>query len=81
MGVRIIEGNHDGDSNGYAVLYCSVSMWAFGPVFKDVEEAESFLDFLGEGRENDPRSMSDAELTLKYHDFLATREEEEKTEV
>ena len=64
MGVRILEG--DG-----ACLYCSTSMWAFGPVFEDRDQAQAFLEFLGAV---DARTLGDHELELKYGEFLATLE-------
>ena len=48
MGVRIL---HDADDNS-AVLYCSTTEWAFGPLFHagelhdEVERAEAFLRWL-----------------------------------
>ena len=39
MGVRIINGTDE------AALYCSTTMWAFGPVFDDYDSAESFLEW------------------------------------
>lgn len=76
MGVRILS---DVRSEGYtgtsqAVLYCSTSDWAFGPVFygdgdHDAEErAQAFCRWLG-GRE--PRRMSDQELQAVYSEWRA----------
>lgn len=72
MSIRIIESNSDTDS--YAVLYCSTSMWAFGPVFEDAEQAEEFLKWLIV----DPRGLEDRELERKYWEFRETREKEEE---
>ena len=74
MGVRIIESNSPTDS--YAVIYCSVSMTAFGPVFSDAFEAEEFLEWLPE----DARRYSSNELDCKYAEFREHREELEKEE-
>ena len=76
MGVRIIQGRFDGDSRGYAVLYCSTSMWAFGPVFEDEFQAQEFLDWLPD----DPRSYSDALLESKHVEWLEEKEAIEKQE-
>lgn len=73
MGIRIING--DGPYDG-ACLYCSTSMWAFGPVFKDHSEAEDFLDWIGDGK--DLRLMTDKELEGHYLDYLTSREEEKQ---
>ena len=54
MGVRIIHSDDE------AVMYCSVTGWAFGPVFDDSDEhgayerLELFLDWLP----NDPRKYT-----------------------
>ena len=60
MNVRII-ASVDG-----AVLYCSTSMWAFGMVMTDREEAESFLQWLP----LDAREYSDRDLEVKYRQFM-----------
>jgi hypothetical protein len=60
MGVRIIS-----DDNG-AVIYCSTSMRAFGPVFQDHDEAQKFLEWLP----SDARLLTQNELSHKYSDFL-----------
>jgi hypothetical protein len=64
MGVRILQGDQASDG---AILYCSVSMWAFGPVFEDHDKAQAFLDWLGSV---DPRSLTEKELEDKYSVFL-----------
>lgn len=70
MGVRILEGGGGrGDNNG-ACLYCSVTMWAFGPIFEDHDQAQEFLDWLG----TDPRGYNDVELRHRYHMFLERKE-------
>lgn len=67
MAIRIIEGTD------YAVLYCSTSMWAFGPVFEDADQAREFLEFVP----GDPRLLSDTTLEGYYSQFLAREKEEE----
>lgn len=65
MGVRIIGlGGEPGDN---VCLYCSTTMWAFGPVFEDAEAAEAFLEWM---QPNDPRIYSEQELRAKYHTWL-----------
>ncbi len=73
MGVRIINADGCGDSQG-AVFYCSTTMWAFGPVMKDYEEAEAFLKFLSEKSARDPRSYNDAHLEMLYSEFCKRSE-------
>jgi len=65
MSVRILI-DLDGDS---AVLYCSTTMWAFGPVFASFEDAQDFLEFI----HVDARSLTDEELSAKYSDYLANK--------
>lgn len=63
MSVCILKGEPEG-----ACFYCSTSDWAFGPLFKDVDEAASFLEWLDT---TDPRTLGDAELDQKYGEFRA----------
>ena len=74
MGVRILEGDTGG---GYrnAVLYCSTTDWAFGPLFEDADEAQAFLDWLGV---TDPRTLADNELATKVSQFRVEHEETKK---
>lgn len=69
MGVRIMCGDGDGDSQG-ACLYCSTTDWAFGPIFPSREAAELFLKVKCEFK--DPREMSDPELSSRFVDFCTT---------
>ena len=62
MGVRILHDN----KNDYCCLYCSTSMWAFGPIMYSPDEAEAFLEYLGK---KDARWFTDKELESKYYDF------------
>jgi hypothetical protein len=63
MSIKIIEATGRGDSQG-AVLYCSSTEWALGPVFRTVEDAREFLVFCPE-----PRLLSDPDLERRYADF------------
>lgn len=74
MGVRILQADHQyPSSHSYAVMYCSTTMVAFGPVFDDndghdaEERIELFLGWLP----LDARKYSSAELQTKYSEFLA----------
>ncbi len=53
-----------------AYLYDSVTGWAFGPQFESVEDALSFLRWLGEGKDSDPRGFTDAHLEARYVSWL-----------
>lgn len=72
MGVRILVDS-DYYSGGAAVLFCSTSDWAFGPVIMESESgdfdarqmAELFLKWLGE----DPRHLDDNRLRNAYTRF------------
>jgi hypothetical protein len=73
MGVRILTDNSG--SRTQAVLYCSTSDWAFGPVFQEsndgehdaTERAEAFCRWLV----RDPRPLTDVELAAAYTDWQA----------
>jgi hypothetical protein len=67
MGCRIIHGNQE-HANGMecAVMFCSTTGWAFGPVFANAEQAERFIDWVP----LDPRTYNDSELEGLYGDFL-----------
>lgn len=74
MGVRIIEGNEAyPGGRTMAVLYCSTTMWAFGPVFDSVEQAEDFLKWLG----SDPRHFPDSVLEQKHSEWFEARCDDE----
>lgn len=65
MGVRILVDKDDEN----AVIYCSTTDTAFGPVIYDrdsaYEKADRFLRWLRE----DARHFTDGELQSKYADF------------
>ena len=78
MGVHILKGDYTPDSTiTLAIMYCSTTDWAFGPVFSgndnhDAEErCQAFLDWLGKV---DPRSLSDSELEGKYTEWQKQEE-------
>ena len=64
MGVRVITDT----SEGMAVLYCSTSMWAFGPVFHDDGHTDPgtaalcFLHWWDDQGFMDPRTVEDHDL-------------------
>lgn len=62
MGIRIIEGTWDGTRDG-AVMTCSTSMWAFGPIFETAEDVEAFLLYAEARGVPDVRTLSDDELS------------------
>ena len=64
MGVEILKD----ERSGQQVMFCNTSDWAFGPVFHDDEDAESFLVFLAPV---DPRSLTDTELARRVSDWRA----------
>ena len=66
MGCRILIGHEQGDDHDKAVLFCSTSMWAFGPVFESEEQAERFLKFCPV----DPRKYTNGELVMMWSEFL-----------
>jgi len=71
MTVGIIDGEFAGWSDHKcAVLYDTVTDWAFGPIFENSDIADAFLDYLLENNLGSPRSMRDTDLKNHYHEFL-----------
>lgn len=68
MGVRILEDQEQ----GHKVLYDSVTMWAFGPIFYEDDDVEDFLEWAGE-----TRTLTDRELDGKYYEWRAKVENEQ----
>lgn len=73
MAVRILHA----PTHGQAVLYCSTTGWAFGPVFEAEDDepyrsanhmAEAFVTWLGPAR--DPRQLSPSELEVMYTEWI-----------
>lgn len=61
MGVRILKQEDD----GYSCMYCSTTMWAFGPIFYKDENIEDFLLWL----QTDPRPLTNEELEIKVSEW------------
>jgi hypothetical protein len=83
MGVHILSDDGRRDYPGSsAVLYCSTTDWAFGPVFSGdddhdaSERAEAFCRWL----RIDPRTLTDTELEAKYSAWRAQEAEQWKRE-
>ena len=74
MGVRILEGEYDG---GYscAVLVCSTTETAFGPLFRDSSQAEAFVNWFERTRRMTVRSASQEGLALGYSEFCKVAHE------
>ena len=73
MAVKILEGTGQGESLG-AVLFCSTTDWAVGPVFDSAQGAMDFLEFCRE-----PRSLTTNELEKAVGEFRSSRTSEGKT--
>ena len=56
MGIRSIEGTYDGGERK-AVMVCSTSGQAFGPLFEDAEEIDDFLAWCAKVGAGEPRRM------------------------
>jgi rubrerythrin len=69
MGVRITNGTE-------AVLYCSKTMWAFGPVFDDYDDAEAFLEWWKAKDARDLRLLTDAELEHEHYEWRKQKDQE-----
>ena len=70
MSVHIIEGTPRGSDQKMVAYYDDTSMWAFGPIFAEVGEAEAFLAYL---LPRDPRAMDDGEIEKELAAFRHLR--------
>lgn len=73
MAVRILKD----EEQGYSCLYCSTTMLAFGGIFYKEEDAEKFLEWLGD--DIDARQLTQRELDDKIHEWrksIGSRQEE-----
>ena len=66
MGVRILHNNDE------AVMYCSTSGWAFGPLMHSDKEhdAEERMELFLKWLKKDAREYEDNELEMEYGKFL-----------
>ena len=60
MGIHILKGEKE------SCLYCSTSMWAFGPIFYNDEDPEAFLDW---HKGADVRTLKDKDLERAVSDW------------
>jgi len=74
MGVRIFvghEGSLDDAENERAVLICTGSNTAFGPVMESYEAAEAFLTWHNDNHYEDVRVLASGELESRHLTFKA----------
>lgn len=69
MGCRILVGCEQGTERESAVLFCSTSGIAFGPLMQSEEEAEAFIAYCGQ-HGGDPRKFSSKELMDLWDQFF-----------
>jgi len=78
MGCRIFVGREAGSTDfDKAVLFDSVTMQAFGPIFESHDHAESFIQWCLRETNCDPRSL---ELPALWSQHDAWREKVKETE-
>jgi len=58
---------------GRAVLYDSVTEWAFGPLFEDADDAEAFLSWLQSFHGEDPRILDEPVLKERLNEWETRR--------
>lgn len=68
MGCRIMVGREDGTEREMAVMFDSVTGWAFGPTFHSGEMAMAFARWV-ESAGTDPRVLTDAGLRRDHREF------------
>lgn len=66
MGCRIMVGNEEGTEREMAVMFDSVTGWAFGPTFSSGEVCEAYMRWLASAG-TDPRELTDA-AQRRHHD-------------
>jgi len=66
MSVEIIQSNQE---PFYKIMFCNTSMWAFGPVFREHEDVDAFIDWLSD----DPRTYTDKDLERKTEEWRDTQ--------
>lgn len=81
MGCMIISGKDD-DGNGVecAVFYCSTTGVPFGRIINDLEEAQSFQDWVAKknkGGKEDLRQLTHREFSDLLYEFREEREKEQ----
>ena len=64
------------DSSGEKCLYCTTTMYAFGPIFYEDDDVEDFLAWIP----GDPRKYSFKELDDKYYEWKKQRDKEDENE-
>ncbi len=72
MGVRIMRGNK------MAVMYCSTTDWAFGPVIEDTDDhaADDRMQLFIRWLPQDARLYDDSDLERKYSEWLAQEDKQ-----
>lgn len=68
MALLVIAGEYDGDTTG-AVMICSTTMWAFGPVFDDPQEVDCFQDWWGDNFGETVREVDSETLGERFATF------------
>lgn len=78
MGLHVISGEYNG--RPCAIMFCSTSMWAFGPLFEDEEEVDAFCVWLRNHPQGafDPRTLSDEALADAFARWKATEQKREE---
>lgn len=59
------------DNGEYKALYCDTTMWAFGGLFYEYEDAQNFLDWAG----GDVRTLTDEAFSINQHEWRGINEE------
>jgi hypothetical protein len=74
MSIGVIRGttnDTDGLEVDVAVMFCTTTDLAFGPLFHGGDELEAFLEYLGSV---DPRSLAEDELETRLTAFRKRRD-------
>ena len=72
MSIHLVIGKANGTDDA-AVMFDSVTGWAFGPVFKCGDDAEHFITFVQAETGHDPRAAEPVHLEMLRHAWVVKR--------
>lgn len=67
-----MEVNFIEDKDGFKSLYCTRTMWSFGPIFYPEDDVVAFIEYCKENGVQ-PRILSDSELSLLVRKWRENR--------
>ena len=74
MSIHLVIGKSNGTDDA-AVMFDSVTGWAFGPVFRCADDAEHFINYARYATSIEPHCLSDTLLRVMHAKWLKLRDE------